>query len=412
MAEAVPRLFTHVHAQLEAHASASHVDLDVVDSWNPYLLNDAHDHHGWNQSGESFETNKELQTELTHAAMSFTPAVIKNISDLDLYRILGEQIHSPQLKDGSLPAQFVMFCLNWLLCIGQNEDSLQSSGDCYLNKALTAFLFMLTSAEECLGALSVVAALFECYGQQQRLGQLLETCDELTKKHYGSENPLTMTINFMSNMLKGGAKCPPHDIPRLKQVTVDMQVIFWQSPRPALTARYHLAWAMLENELKRNDRRPESLEIVRREFVELTKQCEMHFGEGRIETIMAAATLARTTFCCGNGVEAERILSRSVMPRVRANFVDSHPYVWEAKHRHAFFLFQLARKEFDASRLAHLQLAEQLLREIVPPRFRVLGDSNPKSTNSFDLLKDVLKEQGKVQEANTLSTWRERETSG
>src|SRR6202012_4276206 len=130
-------------------------------------------------------------------------------------------------------------------------------------------------------------------------------------------------------------------------------------------------WAKLENQLKKEVRTPADFEAVRLELADLTSQCELHFGGDRIETIMAAATLARATFWCGEGVEAESILPCSVMPRVRANFVESHPYVWEAKHRHAFFLFQLARKESGANRFARLQVGEQFLREGVPARYRV-----------------------------------------
>jgi hypothetical protein len=120
---------------------------------------------------------------------------------------------------------------------------------------------------------------------------------------------------------------------------------------------------------------------------------------------MAAATLARATFYAGNADEGERILAQTVLPRIRRNFPESHPYVWEAKHRHAFFLFLLAQNESGTKRLNHLLLAQQLQREIVINRQRVLGETNPKSMHSFQLLKDILKAQGKYREAGSLWEW-------
>lgn len=130
-----------------------------------------------------------------------------------------------------------------------------------------------------------------------------------------------------------------------------------------------------------------------------------------METVMAAATLARATFYCGNGEEGEHILAQIVLPRTRQSFPENHPYVWEAKHRHAFFLFQLARNESGTKRVNHLQVAEQLEREIVISRRRVLGVTNPKSIHSFQLLKDILKAQGRYRDAEDLWKWCERELS-
>ncbi|KAH0831749.1 hypothetical protein AYO21_06272 [Fonsecaea monophora] len=371
---------------------------------------------GWCQLWDNNDPSKQWPSDFTHAVLSATPAVVEEISDLDLdiYRF-GNNTRSRQLNDKSLSADFVMYCLYWLICAGQNDARIQSRAEYYLTNARFNFLCMLTNesfpAGECLGALSIVSVLFDCYGQWDRLSELLTKCDELTKKHCGLDNPLTMTIEFKKNMLqRSGAGCPPHDIARLSDIVTQMQIAFSESSAPALTARYNLAWAMLENELKREARAPENFEPARRELLDLTHQWEQ-FGDDRIETIMAAATLARATFYCGDAEGAEAIIVQSVLPRVRKNFPEQHAYSWEAKHRHAFFLFQLAKKETGARRSDHLQLGEQLLREVVRNRHRILGESNPKSTHSFQLLRDILKAQGRILEADTLSDWCEQQQS-
>ncbi|EXJ54912.1 uncharacterized protein A1O5_12823 [Cladophialophora psammophila CBS 110553] len=371
----------------------------------------------WCQLWDNNDPSKQWPADFTHAALSVTPAVVDELADLevDIYRF-GDHTHSRQLNDRSLSAYFVMYCLYWLICAGQNGERFQSKTEYYLNSALFNFLCMLRNesspAEECLGALSIVSVLFDCYGQWDRLSELLTSCDELTKNHFGFDNPLTMTIEFKKNMLqRGGTGCRPHDIARLSHILTQMEICFSKSSGPALTARYNLAWAMLENELKKEVRAPENFEPARRELLDLTHQWEQHFGDDRIETIMAAATLARATFYCGDAEGAENIIVQSVLPRVRKNFPEQHPYSWEAKHRHAFFLFQLAKKETGTRKSSHLLLGEQLLREVVRNRHRILGESNPKSTYSFQLLRDILKAQGRMLEADTLSEWCERQLS-
>ncbi|OQV01541.1 Clr5 domain-containing protein [Cladophialophora immunda] len=371
---------------------------------------------GWCQLWDNNDPSKQWPADFTNAVLSATPAVVEETSDfeIDIYRF-GNNTHSRQLNDNSLSADFVMYCLYWLICAGQKDARFQSKTEYYLTNALFSFLCMLTNdtfpAGECLGALSIVSVLFDCYGQWDRLSELLTKCDELTKNHCGLDNPLTMTIEFKKNMLqRSGAGCPPHDIARLSHIVTQMKICFSESSAPALTARYNLAWAMLENELKKEVWPPENFEAARRELLDLTRQWEQ-YGDDRIETIMAAATLARATFYCGDAEGAEAIIVQSVLPRVRKNFPDQHAYSWEAKHRHAFFLFQLAKKETGARKRSHLQLGEQLLREVVRNRHRILGESNPKSTHSFRLLRDILKAQDKMLEADTLSEWCEQQQS-
>lgn len=357
-----------------------------------------------------------MATDLTNATLSVTPAVVAQLGDLgfDIHRF-GDHTHSRQLNDGSNSAQFVTNCLFWLICVGQVDAHFQERALYHLNTALIFFYCMLekehAQGEECLGALSIVAALFDCYGQWQRLSELLVKCDEMTRNHLDGDNPFTRTIAFKKNMLQNtGGRCPPHDIAQLRYIYVQMQQRFSSASGPALVARYNLAWAMLENELKK-PRAMRDCEPARSELYSLLAESEAHFGESRIETIMAAATLARATFNCGNVEEAENIIVNVVFPRVRRNFPENHPYTWEAKHRHAYFLFQLAKKENGARSRSHLQLGEQLLREVVRDRHRILGGSNPKSVQSFRLLRDILMEQGRDTEANSLWDWCKRELS-
>jgi len=100
-----------------------------------------------------------------------------------------------------------------------------------------------------------------------------------------------------------------------------------------------------------------------------------------------------------------------VVPSVGRNFDRCHPYTWEANHRHAYFLQMLAKDADKKSRNEYLWTAEELLREVVIQRRRVLGDSSPKSVHSFVLLRDILLMQGRSQDAEDLWAWCEHKLS-
>jgi len=218
----------------------------------------------------------------------------------------------------------------------------------------------------------------------------------------GPANPITITIAFKQNMLHRSSL--PHDVNRLREIYVQMQRTYPRSRGPALAARYSLAWAMLENEDKKADGAAKDFRPVKHELQELAAQCEDHFGPNRMETIMAYATLARACLYCGDGETAEEIIVVTVCPRVGENFPEDHPYTWEAKHRHAHLLFKLAdQKEHSPLSKSRLQHAQSLLQQVVRDRQRILGEANPKSIHSFQLLQAILKKQGKLDEAHSLS---------
>lgn len=215
-----------------------------------------------------------------------------------------------------------------------------------------------------------------------------------------------MTISFKKNMLQfTEGENPTHNVNQLSHVYHQLQHAYPHNTGPALSARYNLDWALLENALNNTDRSPRHFYHVRQDLEELARECEAHFGPTRIETIMAYATLARASLYSDDAEKAEEIIVDFVFPRIRQNFPENHPYTWEAKHRHAYLLLQLARRDPGLTAKRKLQQAEQLLREIVLSRRRVLGESNPKTRHSFQMLKTVLEKQGKVNDANSLWKW-------
>ncbi|KAK5206885.1 hypothetical protein LTR41_007418 [Exophiala xenobiotica] len=348
-----------------------------------------------------------------NALLSSTPASIDQFGlGFDITG-LGVYTHSRQLNDGSFSALFVTNCLYWLICVGQEKPSCRENAPYHLDQAKWYFIGMIqdrsSPGEACIGALSVASVLFECLGHTERLAELLGECDQVTRTHLGDDNPLRLTIAFKKNLLQRGGGCSPlHDVDRLRYIHHRMECEYPKSRGPVLMAKYHLVWAMLENELKK-DRRLRDLRPAKEGLEVLLKDYDAHLGSTRIETIMAATTLARATFRFGDAESAEEIIVNEVFPRLRENFPEDHPYTWEAKHRHAYFLLQLAKADPGPTNRTRLQQGEQLLREVVRHRRRVLGEGNPKSIQSFALLKFILEKQDKVTEAKSLWWWCERQ---
>ncbi|KAI1618932.1 hypothetical protein EDD36DRAFT_45611 [Exophiala viscosa] len=363
----------------------------------------------WNICQHVDDTISEWSAEFTNAALSSTPASIEQGCGqwFDPAQF-GDYTRTHQLNDRTHSASFVMNCLDWLIYVGQQDAGCQTRASYHLGSAMFLFLNMIKgdslAKEECLSALSVMTAIFDCFGHNARLLQLLEQCDTVTQRQIGGGNPLATTTAFKKKMLQRSEEGTPiHPVDQLRQVHLEVQRAFPKNKGPALSARYNLAWAMLENALK-TDRGPKTFHPARKELEGLAKECEGHFGPTRLETIMAYATLARANLYSGDAERAEEIIVSVVIPRVRQNFPENHPYMWEAKHRHAFLLIQLAKRDPALNAKRKLQQAEQLLREVVVRRQRVLGASNPKSVHSFRMLTDVLKMQGS-DEADTLWQW-------
>ncbi len=354
-----------------------------------------------------------LSVDDINALLSSTPASIDQFGlGFDIAR-LGVYTDSPQLNDGSFSARFVTNCLYWLICVGQEKPDCRKNATYHLDQAKLYFLCMIQDGsppgEACIGALSVASVLFECLGHTERLAEMLAECDQVTRTHLGDDNPLRLTIAFKKNLLQRGGGCSPlHDVDRLRYIYHRMECEYPKSRGPVLMAKYHLVWAMLENELKK-DRGQRDFRPAKEGLEALLKEYDAHVGSTRIETIMAATTLARATFRFGDAERAEEIIVDEVFPRLRENFPEDHPYTWEAKHRHAYFLLQLAKADPGPTYRRRLQQGEQLLREVVRHRRRVLGEGNPKSMQSFELLKTILEKQAKVNEANSLWWWCKRQ---
>jgi len=354
-----------------------------------------------------------LSREVTVAALSVDPI---DLSELGItltderyglgFDSLGRGDYTlcPQVNDDkSYAALFVDNCLYWCYCVGQENPRFQEHAEYHLQTASLHFVCMLqdtkSPGEDCFTALSVMTTLFDCLGHTQRLSTILTVCDQVTRRHLGADNPVTKIIAFKKSFLgrRQRGEGPMHDLDQLEAIYEETKTFYPKSLGAALTARYNWAWAMLEMK---------HVEEAQRQLETIVIESRARFGVDHIQTIMSSATLARATLYCGNAQEAMRIMEEDVCRSIRIIFPRDHPFTWEANHRQAIFLRKLADgTSDDNSRYEYLWTAEELLREVVVQRYRVLGDSNPKSGHSFHLLKAILEQQGKFKDAANLWKW-------
>lgn len=317
--------------------------------------------------------------------------------------VWGDFSNCPQVNDATqMSSAFVANSLYWCICDSQNNPKYDEHASYHFHAALWYFSCMLRdllrAGEDCLSATSIVTALFDSVGQSRRLVRLLAACNQVTTQALGSLNPLSKTLVFSETIQqqRGSGKPPAYDINHLRNVHHEILSSYPHSRGPALVAQFNVAWAQLE--MKQYERAREELQGI-------FAQCQSHFGGSHIHTIMALASLARATMKVGDIQNARRILVSEVRPRIRSNFPENHPYVWEADHRQAFMLMHLAKETDEHNKKSYLHQAVQLLRHVVVSRHRILGSNNPKSVESFRLLIEILEQQDRHQEAHQLWDW-------
>jgi hypothetical protein len=188
-----------------------------------------------------------------------------------------------------------------------------------------------------------------------------------------------------------------YDQDKLMRIYEEFSNSYGALSKLTLTAQYNVAWADLENK---------RYQEARQKLEQLKPLSEKVFGELNLQYIMCAATLARANLRCHNFKIAQGLIEDLVVKNIRRMFTKSHPYYFEARHRQGSFLIQLSDCEEDLAKQQTTRFeAEGILREVVLWRCTVLGNNNPRTKFTFHTLRDLLKKQGKMQEAATLHEW-------
>jgi hypothetical protein len=257
---------------------------------------------------------------------------------------------------------------------------------------------ILYQRDHCLSVLSSLVALFESYGQRMAAREVLKRASQGLRLFPEDMSPFTDTVDFIyRTQLPDYGTSGKYDTETLYNIYKHFRRIRGAHSRLTLTAQYNVAWAELENK---------NLHTARALLIELKPLCETVFGPYHLQTIMAAATLARAHVHNKEYDSAQMLIEETVVARVKKIFSDDHPYYYESTFRLAAFMKIRSGEESDpTNRQCLRQKAEALLRDVLVWRLTILGSANPKTICTFKTLKDLLWKEGKADEANDLYSW-------
>ena len=279
------------------------------------------------------------------------------------------------------------------MCIGQSYEagpgpsSLTRMAEESILEARQSLHTMLSTRNgEFLSTISSLFAVLEAHGQVDFAKSRLRDALEVATGILGEAHAVIGSIGYMLAVAGRTSDLSPEcRSDRLNMIRAGIEEYFGAESRSALTASYHVGWALAHE--KRYDQAVEVLGLLR-------ARCETVFGPLHIHTAMAGLTLARVYFHKGHPDAAEHLVT-DMIGRLERVFDKRHPYRLEVRHRQAMFLTKLGKR----------QDAEAVLREVVRERYAVLGPANPRSTSSFKTLQNLLMEDGRFEEANGL--WQE-----
>lgn len=244
-----------------------------------------------------------------------------------------------------------------------------------------------------LTAMNNVLYLMDLYGHRNLAQEILKLIGDAVASHWGSDNYITETVQFMTKIGDPGEEKPKHDLPMLRRIRDSQEQTVGPDSPLTLTAQYNLAWATLEEGLQVDDdaQRQEMLGQARVLLEGMMELCDTVLGEHQIQSIHCISTLARVYLMSGQFTGAEYLIIKDLKPRVETSFAQTHPFFWEFRFREAVFTFKFAQLNVRPERSQeYWQRGEDLLVEVLSWRVQNLGPSNPCTTRSVAVLRHWL----------------------
>ena len=314
--------------------------------------------------------------------------------------MLGRDQDADDQSTYSFAKAFLRQCCEVCLYLGQDPNRVDAEN--LLAHTGHVFDLLLQSPDEWTQSLTVLnnlLTLFYTYGQVALSARICEYAYRAADRRFGSTHSITFMIQFMMSIQERppGAGTPYYDIESLKHAHDLLVTMAGEESQLALTARYNLAWALTEVE-----QYEEALEIL----MHLQAPCERTFGASQIQTIACISTLARVYLYTKREISAECLMRETIATRIEDNFLDSHPYFWEARNRHSLFLLKIANAQtLPHKKQQYLDKAEKTLQEVLLWRFVNLGPNNPRTSCTFRALRRLLRRQQRMDEADSLYQW-------
>ena len=338
--------------------------------------------------------------------MSYTPIErtrtprsdwLQNDDDLskELTKRLGSKQHLGNIETTELHTNFLRHCCEACIYQGQGQSIQKERA---IAHAVHGFNAIIKRQPDCsLTTLNNMVFLLDQYGHMDLAQYILFRVDSVGPERL-PHNIISETIRFKRSIPEPGQR-PSYDILSLRSVVEKVEKFSTKDSHLVLTAKYNLAWALLE--MKEPG---EALSMLR----DLRIACERVFGRYQFQTIMCVATLARAYLMEdeANAVSAELLIDEVVAPRVEKVFSPSHPFYHESKNRQALFKLKLASLNVEPTKTElYWAEGERLLRDVLIWRGNELGMVNPQTQRTLRVLKYWLKERGRVDVAEGLMDW-------
>ena len=283
-------------------------------------------------------------------------------------------------------------------CILRNQSQLIEAQGKFAAAAADFEKIFVQQRQNSLTIVGSILALLESYGQRMAAREILMQIYQTLQQDSDEMKPFADTLLFIyqTQVPEYGSK-GTYNMQNLEAVHEQFRATYGQNSRLTLNAQYNIAWAHLEHG---------HCKTARDLLLQLKPLCEDTFGPHHLQSIMVTATLARAHLYNDEHGPAQMLIKETVVCRVKEIFSESHPYYWEAVFRQAVFMKMRSSKEQNpAVRQSLVQQSEDLLRKVLKWRVTILGTANPRTNSTFRVLKGLLEDEGKSDEANNLYFW-------
>jgi hypothetical protein len=223
---------------------------------------------------------------------------------------------------------------------------------------------------ECLITLNVMLSVLEAHGQNHLVADFLSTMLRFSQTNL-INNPVAATAEFMVNVATRKLKLDGAEVAQLRSIYELLSDRFGPNSSSALVGWYNVAWRMAKSE----EHRDAALQTLKW----LAQIASESLGSSHVLTITCITTMARVMFRT-NRQEESIILMAQALETIGLRYAHFHPYRLEALHR-------LARFQIDGGQVAD---GANILIEVIVKRANILGQNNPLTRRSLDLLHRAL----------------------
>lgn len=249
-----------------------------------------------------------------------------------------------------------------------------------------------------LTMLNFMRVLLDAYGHRDLAGSIMRQIRTgLGESESRRDNVIMGTIDFMIDTTDWTDQKAHEWLEKIDKIHKDAVETAGIESELAMSTLYNKTFVLLEA-----DHSQEAFEILNGKRT----ICESVYGLYKLQTISWVSSLARAQLYTKQEISAAATMDEVVSARVEKAFSKEHPLYWLTKYRQGLFLLRFAYKNTQPQRrLKCWEDGENILRQVLLWRARILGNNNPQTAEVSKWLIYYLKKQGKNEDAATLFQW-------